>query len=493
MQDKPRLLSLEEPTQFIFSHSAISEGWDNPNVFQICFLKEQGSIRRAKQELGRGLRLAVDASGKRITQNKKINTLTVITDVSRKEFIEQFKANLKEDCPNRKRLSLDWLKHSLNQTRDAYYLSEETFAPIREELVGILRGEQVVDGEDCIHPSQYSPSVKEKVHCFVESSSLSDVIKKALIDKLTSALDPSPKIEEGGKNKPTSTKQVQINEKILADPLFKNLWKRIKGKVYYHYLSLNSDKLLNKCKERILEELQNEKYQNVDYYTRRTESIQSVALDKLEDPSNLKSVDTKRYGRQEGILYQREHIIYQLADKTNLTDKTIAKLLMLISEKREDFWLLLYHDTSLVQSISDWVDDTFKTMILESGKIEYHKMEGSYYPASIIIDDLENKNQNGISEHLLVSLTGEVSDKSISNPIVLSENFQPEKQFIEKVRSNNGVYVFIKLPTKFKAPTPVGDYNPDWAVIEKSTEDGKERIRYLIKETKSTDLHSDKR
>lgn len=490
MKDKAKLLDLNNPVQFIFSHSAISEGWDNPNVFQLCFLKEQGSVRRAKQELGRGLRLAVDASGQRITDNQKLNTLTVITDASREAFMQQFKANLQEECQPRKRLTLVRFEEAITEVAKTYYVQEETLAPVREALVLALQSEQMVDTQGVIHRTQYSPVVAEKLSQVIRYSSLSDVVKEPLLQKTKEFLDPTPKIAKASsKHPPAPTAEVAINKKLLLDPHFKKLWKRLRRKVYYQ-LFFNTSDLKTKVIERVLNELQDAKYQQVDKVIRHTERLHSVELDALDSNNNLKRESSKTYQRQEGVAYQRESVIYHIADKTKLTDKTVAELLQALAEKREDFWLLLYHDSSLASSLVLWINDVFKTMMLGGSNIEYHKMRGSFYHQSILTKEIEKRNAEGIPENLLVHLQ-EGAEKTISNPVVLSQNVDTEKRFATQASTSNETLVFIKLPEQFKIPTPVGAYNPDWAVVEQS-EVG-DTLRYFIKETKSTTHQSDKR
>jgi type III restriction enzyme len=493
MKNKALLLDLSNDVQFIFSHSAISEGWDNPNVFQICFLKEQGSIRRAKQELGRGLRLAVDSSGKRITDNQKLNTLTVITDASREEFIQQFKANLQEECQNRKLLTVAWFEERINAVAKTFHVEEATFAPIREALILTLQSENIVDADGVVHRSHYSPVVAEKLKQVIVHSAMPEVSKESLLENTNALLDPTPDISKtSSTNPPAQTTQAVINKKLLLDPLFKKLWKRIRRKVYYQ-LFFDSHQLKNKVIKEVLDKLQDSKYENVDKVTRRTERIQSLDLDRLDSDSNLKRESSKTYQRQEGVAYQRESIIYQLADKTKLTDKTISEILQSIAEKREDFWLLLYHDTSLVSSLSTWIIDAFKMMMLGDSDIEYNKMQGSFYHQSVFEKDLEERNDKKISKHLLVELK-EGAEKTISNPVLLSENVDTEKRFALKASESNDTLLFIKLPKRFNIPTPVGTYSPDWAVVERPIRaGGDESIRYLIKETKSSTEKSDKR
>lgn len=442
MRDKEKLLSFDTKLKFIFSHSALKEGWDNPNVFQICALREMGNERERRQTIGRGLRLCVNQLGDRI-RGFDINTLTVIAT----ESYEDFAANLQKE------------------------IEEDT--GIRFGIVESYQfaGVKVVGADGYVHPmgmkgSQYIWNyLKESAYIDAKGKS-QDKLKKALIDgtfTLPAAYkEQLPQVSEilkklSGKleiKNADERKTVKTRQAILDSEEFKALWDRIKHKTTYR-VEFDNEKLIKDCIEEVKAAppvpWTRLKWRKADIAIGKSgvlaEEIEALAPIALEEHAELPD------------------LITDLQDKTQLTRSSIVRVLI-ESNRLDDFKA---NPQAFIELVNEIISRK-KRMALVDG-VKYQRLGDEYYYAQSLF---ETEELTGYLKNILAV------KKSVYEYVVYDSPYV-ERGFADALEKNPAVRVYAKLPGWFRVPTPLGTYNPDWAVlIEK---DGEERV-YFVVETK---------
>jgi type III restriction enzyme len=444
MRDKEKLLSFESKLKFIFSHSALKEGWDNPNVFQICALRDMGSERERRQTIGRGLRLCVNQSGDRL-RGFDINTLTVIATESYEDFASNLQKEIEDDTGIR---------------------------------FGIVEGHQfagvgVMGADGTVHPLGMSDSkaiweyLKDKG--FIDpKGKVQDGLKKALKEStfhLPEAYEAQlPQVAEilkklSGKlevKNADERKQVKTRQALLNGEEFKALWDRIKHKTTYR-VEFDNAKLITDCidgvkaappipKTRL-------KWRKADL------SIGKGGVEATETEASAPIVLEERI--------ELPDLITDLQDKTQLTRATIVKVVT-ESGRLDDF-------KGNPQAYIDMVAEVIgkkKRMALVDG-IKYQRLGEDFYYAQSLFE----------TEELTGYLKNMLSVQKSVHEYVIYDSPYVERGFAEDLEKNPAVKVYAKLPGWFKVPTPLGSYNPDWAVLIE--QDGSERL-YFVVETKSS-------
>ncbi|MDG4812026.1 DEAD/DEAH box helicase family protein [Hydrogenovibrio sp. 3SP14C1] len=454
MKDKERLLDMKTPLRFIFSHSALREGWDNPNVFQICTLNETASTIKKRQEIGRGLRLAVDSTGNRVTDTGfSINTLTVIANESYNDFTATLQKEIEDEDGIKFGVVEDHAFANLVIQRDGnnvVYLGTED----SEKLWNHLKSEQLIDKNGKVQDS-LKIALKHDTLTLPEAFAPYKMQIERILKKVAGGLD----VKDASKTHLATPKK----EVIMGDD-FKALWERIKYKTVYQ-VNFDLTKLITDCvhEMKVNMVIAKPKFKTglanvtMDHY-------EGVGVDQIQE-------NTQTYNAHYQTL---PDVLTYLQNKTQLTRKTLANILI-ESGKLKD---LAKNPQKFVEKTLEIIQRK-KMHALVDG-IKYQKIgDQSFYAQELFIEE----ELKGYLEQNMMAV-----DKSVYSHIVYDSN--TESAFATGLEQNGDVKLYTKLPSWFKIDTPLGSYNPDWAVlIEK---DGTERL-YFVVETKSSLLPEDLR
>lgn len=467
MKDKERLLSMKEPVRFIFSHSALKEGWDNPNVFQICTLKESSNENKKRQEVGRGMRLCVNERGDRQDADVlgddgvfNTNILTVIASESYEKFADGLQHEIADACADRPvKVTEDLFVGVKYTTTDGVEqtVSEGVADDIQDMLIkhGYIRRGELTE-------KYYADKDKGQL----DFSELDDM-KEVIVNQLDSVFDPK-------KAKPTNGRNIvegHFDEQKFKDE-FMGLWKEINIHSYYS-VHFDSQKLIEKAIEQL------DKSLNV---TEIRVVISTGSLEKIESKQQLEEGTAMKHGKDrtvqvhEGVGSVRYDLIGQLVAKTGLTRRTIVAILQGIDPQKTFHQFQLNPEEFIMKSAR--IINSCKAMsVIEH--IEYNKMDGTYDKTVFTENTLRGK----LGENAMAS------KKSLYDLVVVDS--KGEMDFAEALESQDMVEVYTKLPRGFYINTPMGHYNPDWAVVFK--EDSGVKHIYFIAETKGSIIEADLR
>ena len=441
LKNKERLLSFEEPTRFIFSHSALREGWDNPNVFQICTLRHASSSTAKRQEVGRGLRLCVDRYGNRMDYETlgddihEINKLTVIANESYSAFTDALQKETSEVLRERavkatndyfkgKTIIVDGDKHTITDTeasRILIYLEDNGYIDEYSNLTKKYR-------EDKANNSL--ASMPEKLQPIAEG-----VVK--LIDSI---YDPSVLNDMVGDDNKSEVENLGLNENFKKKE-FQELWEQINHQYVYtvHY---NSDELIKKAIDSIDKNLfvTQLKYIKVEGEQQQVDSFGNTrtATKTITAVSNSK------------VKYD---LVGEIARGATLTRKTVVEILKGINEIK--LLMFKYNPEEFIRKVIRLIKAEKASMIVEH--ISYNMIEDKY-ESSIFTQTKRADLNKAYPAHKHITdyvFTDGLSEKST------------ERKFAEQLDAAEEVAVYAKLPRTFKIPTPVGNYSPDWAIAFK--------------------------
>ena len=451
MRDKERLLSFDTKLRFIFSHSALREGWDNPNVFQICTLNETNSNMKKRQEIGRGLRLCVDQNGAR-QFGFAVNTLTVMANESYSEYADKLQKEYEKE---------EGIRFGI--------LEMHTFAniPVKQpdgsyQYLGIQPSETIFE----LFTTKGYINEKGKVQ---------DKLKAALKHNL---LELPPELENsrpaitvlckkvsGNLNIRSSEdrRTVQLNKNVFLDPGFKELWDRIKWKTTYH-VEFNSETLVAQCCEEMQKNLLITSAKLI--YTRAKMNISTSGVDAQETVrASVMATNTHE---------PLPDIVTFLQNQTNLTRKTLVDILI----RSNTLELFGKNPQRYMEEVAGIITSVMRRMLVDG--IKYSRLGDQEYYAQELFD---TKELTGYLEHNMIS-----SQKSVYEYVVYDS--QNEENFARQFEANEAVKLYTKLPGWFTIPTPLGTYNPDWAVL--IDKDGEQKLYFVI-ETKMSLLADDLR
>lgn len=442
MRDKEKLLSLDTKLKFIFSHSALREGWDNPNVFQICAIREMGTERERRQTIGRGLRLCVNQHGTR-ERGFETNTLTVVATESYQQFADNLQKEIEADTGIRFGVVE---KHQFAAI--AVPDGKGGHVPLgfekSQELWGHLKQAGYVDGNGKIQ-DKLRTAIKDGTVALPEAFKPQAAAIGELLRKLAGKLD----IKNADERRTIKTRQA-----VLEGEAFRSLWDRIKHKTTYR-VEFDNEKLIKDAAKAIA----------VGPPVAKTR----VQFRKAEIDINKGGVDAKEVAvsaptvLNEGDI-ELPDILTELQDKTHLTRKSIARILT-ESWRLGDF---TRNPQQFIELATAAINNT-KRLALVDG-IRYQRLGDEHYYAQELFrtDELTGYLKNTLD-----------ATKSVHEQVVY--DLGGERSFAEQLEKNEAVKVYAKLPGWFKVPTPLGTYNPDWAVLIE--QDGAERL-YLVVETK---------
>lgn len=451
MKDKERLLSFDEPIRFIFSHSALKEGWDNPNVFQVCTLVETKDTMTKRQKIGRGLRICVNQNGERVLDSK-FNTLSVIANESYKEFADKLQKELEND--NYKFGVIEPISFTGIAVKQYDGTLVELSQKQSEEIYNYLVKNEYMTSKGKITTKYHQDKHNDKFVLPEQYESFTSKVMKR-IDNLSREIEI----------KDASTKvPVKLNKEVQLSPEFVSLWNKIKQKTVY---TINMD--MDKFKKEAVEQIQN---------------MPRIRPDKID--AQITNVDITKQGvkdvghqvRELGAVYEFDIMTYpdfirRLQDSTDLLRKTIIEIVSKSGRLKEFY-----------ENPEEWIKQVSKILLsvkkenLTEG-IKYEKVD-DYYEQDFIFNDEE---LYGYKDRNVLDV---FSDKNIYDHVIYDSEI--EREFAIDAENDDDVLLYAKLPSRFKIDTPIGNYNPDWAVVLNTFEGEK---LYFVAETKGTENIND--
>lgn len=452
MRDKERLLDPKVALRFIFSHSALREGWDNPNVFQICTLNETQSSEKKRQEIGRGLRLPVNEAGERV-HDETVNRLTVIANESYEDFARTLQSEFEEDFGIRfgkvERIAFAKLVRMAAGGAETEIGQSESMK-IWNELVANGYLNAAGDILDKFDPK--NPHFELKV-----SGDYTD-LKAQIIDEVNRKIFKNRVVNARDRRTLKFRKEVQLSEDFVA------LWDKIKHRTRYRVTFETAD-LIARALARI-KQIEPIKPSRVVTTVREVDiSDVGVSADR-EIATRVRDVEP---------LKVLPDILAFLQKETELTRHTLAGILK-NSGRLDEFKI---NPQAFMAAVAKQIAYALHDLMLEG--IKYEKVSGQYWQQSRIEQDAEE----GILRYLNNLYEVQNREKSLFDAIEYES--EVEKQFASDLDNNECVKLFVKLPSWFKIDTPIGSYNPDWAFVTE-----REEKLYFVRETKST-LDSEER
>ena len=451
MKNKEQLLSFDEPIRFIFSHSALKEGWDNPNVFQVCTLIETKDTMTKRQKVGRGLRICVNQNGERVLENK-YNVLSVIANESYKEFASTLQKELESD--NFKFGIIEPISFTgicMKQIDGTTYeLTQEDSQQIFNYLVKneYMTNKGKINTKYHTEKHEGTFSLPDKFESYTAK-----VIKR--IDNLTKEIE----IKDVSRKVP-----VKINKEVQLSPEFESLWNKIKQKTVY---TVNMD--VDRLKQQAIEQIK---------------LMPRIKKDKID--SQITKVDINKQGikdagrqvRELGAVYEFEKPSYpdfirRLQDATQLLRKTIIEIIAK-SGRLSEFYI---NPEEFIKQVSKILLSVKKENLTEG--IKYQKVDECYEQDFIFNDE----ELYGYSDRNILEIN---SRKNIYDHVIYDSVI--ERDFAIEAENDDDVLLYAKLPSTFKVDTPIGTYNPDWALVL-DTDQG-EKL-YFVAETKGTENIND--
>ncbi|WP_350599177.1 DEAD/DEAH box helicase family protein [Pseudomonas sp. 65/3-MNA-CIBAN-0223] len=458
LKDKERLLSFAEPVRFIFSHSALREGWDNPNVFVICALKHSDNTISRRQEVGRGLRLSVNQTGDRMDHPAivhDVNVLTVVASESYKDFVSALQKDISESLSARPKVA-----------DEAYFTGKVLKTPTGDIEV--------------------TPQLAKHIYKYLLKNDYSDDA-----DRITGAYHDA---KRGGTLAPlppelqAHAEQVyQLIDSVFSDgqmfeisddrrpkknPLnsnfdkqeFKELWNRINRKAAYS-VDFDSAELVRKAVEELDKSL---RVTPLQYTIQKGEQIDQVTADALKSGDGFKvSETTVEYDKQSIHSTVKYDLIGKVAEGTQLTRRTTADILKGVSVAV--FAQFRTNPESFIAEAIRLINEQKATMIIEH--LAYDSVEDKF---DLDIFTLGQTKQD-------FTKAGDKLKRHIYDYVITDSGI--EREFVKELDTCTDVIVYAKLPRGFLIPTPVGDYNPDWAI---SFKEGAIKHVYFVAETKGS-------
>lgn len=460
LKDKERLLSMGEPVRFIFSHSALREGWDNPNVFVICFLKQpdyNNEVTR-RQEVGRGLRLSVNQNGDRMDHPATVhdvNVLTVVASESYKNFVAALQDDISKSLSARPRVA------------DKAYFTGKTLSTAEGPMT--VSDDQATDIEFYLIQNGYvdkKRTITEKYHQAKKDGALTDLPEELqsyadqVFQIIDSVFSESQLPDIGDDRKP---KKNPLNANFDKQE-FKALWSRINRKAAYS-VDFDSDELVQKAVKELDAHLH---VTPLQYTIQAGEQTSAVTYDGLKDGKAFElkdsATETNHVSIHSSVKYD---LIGKLAEGTQLTRRTVTEILKGINVAV--FAKFKTNPESFIAEAVRLINEQKATVIIEH--LAYDSVEEKF--------DLDIFTAGQSKQDF--SNAGDKLQRHIYDYVVTDSKI--EREFVKELDTANEVVVYAKLPRGFLIPTPVGDYNPDWAI---SFKEGAVKHIYFVAETKGS-------
>ena len=457
LKDKERLLSMEEPVRFIFSHSALREGWDNPNVFVICTLKNSDNTVSRRQEVGRGMRIAVNQLGERMDDPATVhdtNVLTVVANESYKDFVSALQRDISDTLSARPRVAdEDYFTGKVLKTEDG---DVEVTPKLAKQIYKYLLKNDYTEEDDKV--AQAYHDAKEEGNLAELPAELAPHAEEVfkLIDSVFSDAQ-LPEIEDDRKAK---TNPLSDN---FEKKEFQELWNRINRKAAYT-VHFETSELVDKCVKCLDKELH---VSQLQYTIQRGEQADDTSYDTLKQGAAFKvretSTESLKASVQSAVKYD---LIGKLAEQTQLTRMTVAGILQGINVAV--FSQYKTNPEDFILKASRLINEQKATVIVEH--LAYDPVDETH--SSDIFT--QEKPKEDFSKAMKTER--HVYDYVFTD----SKN---ERTFVKELDTSTEVVVYAKLPKSFFIPTPVGNYNPDWAIAFK---DGDVKHIFFIAETKGS-------
>ena len=445
MKDKERLLSFDSKLKFIFSHSTLKEGWDNPNVFQICTLNETKSEIKKRQEIGRGLRLAVNQQGDRVF-GFDVNTLTVMANESYEDFAKSLQREFEEETGIKFGIVE---KHSFanityaNDEGNYEYLAQEK----SETLYKYLLEKDYIDNDGKVTDDLRRDLRDNRVE-----------IPESFNHVETKIVDTLRKIAGGLNIKNADDRRtVKLNKEVYLGPEFKELWDKIKYKTQYS-VDFDSDKLIEECAKEIKTRLKIDRPKLIHTKAKLAIEQGGVAI-RDEDIGTPTTV--------EHDIFAIPDIITYLQNETDLTRRTLVEILKRSGRIND----VKKNPQKFLEEVSRIIKSKMRTFIVDG--IKYTKIGDYEFYAQELF---ETEELSGYLNKNMIE-----SQRSVYDHVVYDS--EVERSFATRLESNSLVKLYAKLPSWFVIDTPLGGYNPDWAVL--IDKDGQEKLYFVI-ETKGS-------
>ncbi|HUO21162.1 MAG TPA: DEAD/DEAH box helicase family protein [Caulobacteraceae bacterium] len=457
LKNKERLLSQEEPVRFIFSHSALREGWDNPNVFVMCMLKHSDNTISRRQEVGRGLRLSVNQQGDRMDNPAvvhDINVLTVVASESYRDFVAGLQREIAETLSSRPR-----------HANEAYF---------RGKLLATEGG-----------PVEVSADMAAGIEFYLVQNGYVDR-QKNIVDKYHTAKAGGALAELPADLKPYAEQVFQLIDSVFSEaqlpqvadgrkpktnPLndnfdkkeFQALWARINRKAVYR-VEFDSDELVRKCVDALESQLRVTPLQYTVHTGRQSDALTDEQL-KAGEGFELTDSTTERGGSIHSTV--RYDLLGKIGESAELTRRTVAEILSGIQPRV--FEQFRDNPEHFISEASRIISEQKATMVIE--RLAYDGLSDRY-DIDIFTANQTGQDFSGAS----AKLKHHIYDYVITDSDV-------ERRFAGELDASDEVVVYAKLPRGFLIPTPVGDYNPDWAIAFRA---GAVKHIYFVAETKGT-------
>ena len=460
LKNKERLLSFDEPTRFIFSHSALREGWDNPNVFQICTLRHASSAIAKRQEVGRGLRICVDQNGNRMDMEElgeesvqEVNALTVIANESYSDFVKGLQNETREALRERpNKATVEYFTGKIVQKDGQPYTINEQDAMM---ITGYLMGYGYVDNNLQITDQYKKDSDAGKLMpLFPGIAPIADEVHKLIRSLFDESVELENMVEDANASASFENK---LNDNFYKKE-FQALWNEINHQYVYtvHY---SSKELIEKAVNAINAELV---VTELKYVMTKGEQEEVDTYGNTQTTTrSLSTVSTSSV---------RYDLVGDIARKTTLTRKTVAEILRTIRPTK--LQLFRNNPEEFIKNVSRIIKEQKATMIVEH--IQYDKID-QVYDSTIFTKE---KSTQPVSKAYQ-------SSKSIQD-YVFTDGYAEEsveKKFAKALDEATEVCVYAKLPRSFHIPTPVGSYSPDWAIAFNK---GTVKHIFFIAETKGS-------
>lgn len=454
LKNKERLLSFDEPTRFIFSHSALREGWDNPNVFQICTLRHSNSNTAKRQEVGRGLRLCVNKNGIRMDKEllgedvHEVNRLTVIANESYANFTSALQKETREVLRERAaKATVAYFTGKQIRLGEELHTIDESEA---SRIIIYLEDNGYVDSDKHITPQYHEAIAKNNL---APLPTKLQPIAEGVTRLINSIFDPKA-LDDMVVEEKTTTPENKLNENFNKEE-FQALWKEINHQ-YVYTVSYDSDELIKNAILHLNAELSVKKLRYVMVEGTQDEKQVTEFGDTHSQSRQLTDVCTSTV---------RYDLVGEITKGANLTRRTVVKILQGIKENK--LYLFKNNPEEFIRKVISIIKEQKATMIVES--IHYNMTEGKY---DSNIFTVKGKMDFDRAYEAKKSITDYVFSDS-----------KGERRFAHDLDEADEVVVYAKLPRTFQIPTPVGNYAPDWAIAMEK--DGIKHI-FFIAETKGS-------
>ena len=467
MRDKERLLSFDEPTRFIFSHSALKEGWDNPNVFQICTLKDSDNTTKKRQEVGRGMRLCVNKEGERQDESVlhggvfEVNSLTIIASESYSNFAGKLQTEIADAVGDRPKKVTQSLFEGLlvtNARGEQKKLNEDD----TQDLLFTLRMKNYINKQGQLTQLYHDAKMQGTLD-FEEYNEYRSDIEKCL----DAVFNPDAVKPENARQ----AKEAHFDKKKFSSKQFQNMWKKINQQTYYT-VDFKTDKLIEEATVAL--------DQHLVVSEVRIEVVEGTLGDEIKNKEKLqkgeamkiKGTHTQNVRELIGSRVKYD-LVGKLVENTGLTRRAIVTILQKI--KPNTFYQFQSNPEEFIIKAGNIINECKAIAVVEH--VKYHKLNQEF--DSDIFSASALKGRLGVNAM--------ESHKSLYDLVVVDSK-GIEMDFANQLESRNEVAVYTKLPNGFYINTPVGHYNPDWAVVFNEGSDIKHI--YFVAETKGYDKDS---